>query len=189
MTPQMLIWFGSWRGDGAPAGAEFNPMVGRGRADAQPFVLSSAPTRAPRCCYSLQPAAMQCRTVSYVIHLVKGDATNSVPGRHSNKAHVCAITTTFGLPPDSPDVDESSDGSQLEKPHLQHTTWTHLQKVPKNCTAMLQRAIFLRQIESVGIRTWLDSPAVLMQFPVSSRHVHLECWSFSTDAGGEQTIA
>jgi hypothetical protein len=72
----------------------------------------------------------------------------------------------------------------------QNSVYTDLLKVPTNCSSVTQRAIFLKQIENSGCRPWTVASDEL--FDTDSQcpegHQHFEVWTFTTDAGGDQTV-
>ena len=66
--------------------------------------------------------------------------------------------------------------------------YADVQKVPLHNTGLTQRALFLKQVASVGALAWLDTAADLSQSQLGS-HVHIKVWCFGTDAGGDQVGA
>lgn len=143
------------------------------------------------------------RTVSYVLHAMKGDATNSVPGSQGTKAHTCKIWSKFRCPDvqaTNEDVNgvvelEPGAGSEVQEAagvpqppdSVSRATWTHLARVPSSCTALKQRCIMLKQVESIGVRSWLECGHLSYWLPTDD-HVHVEIWIFSSDAGPDQTV-
>ncbi len=153
------------------------------------------------------------RSFSWVIHTIRGDATNSAVGSHHCKAHCCEISSLYKFPCTSdlqaPDVRphlvtktepvlkvepcvHSSDEllPLLDPPHACHNSvYADLQKVPSSCTGPVQRNMFIKQICSVGCRPWTESADELYetQSEGPEGHQHFECWVFTTDAGPDQT--
>lgn len=103
-------------------------------------------------------------------HRVRGDATNSAI-HHGSKAHVCEVASLFSYiqlsdhpvvlknpamlellhGADNTDHARSIDG--LPMPKVQRV-FTDLAKVPSHNRGVEQRAMFLKQIQITGARTW-----------------------------------
>eukprot|EP00974_Lingulodinium_polyedra_P036550 3505263-Lingulodinium_polyedra.AAC.1 len=92
-----------------------------------------------------------------------------------------------------------------------HTVYPDLCMVPHSCNALVQRAIYLRQLGNVGIQTWMevleDAPdagseiadvatAIEQVWEASKayagesmQHMHITWWVFTTDQGPDQKAA
>ena len=76
---------------------------------------------------------------------------------------------------------------RLEQPGVcEHSVYAEMAKVPENCSSAHQRCILLKQVANVGARPWTEYPDHDYDLQAKG-HVHLECWFFGTDAGGDQT--
>ena len=54
--------------------------------------------------------------------------------------------------------DVNTEGGREPESGYIHKKYCDLQRVPKNCTGAVVRAMLLKQIEAVGARTWLNPP-------------------------------
>ena len=85
------------------------------------------------------------------------------------------------------------DGEPLPVPvRTASSAYADLQALPETCTSLHQRAIFIKQIESLGAFSWirhdaceLDDTAEVVKKKCG--HLHFEVWLWGTDAGGDQT--
>ena len=85
--------------------------------------------------------------LSYVIHTVRGDATNSAVGQHASKAHTCEVNSFFkhAFVPE----DFEARAGELVRPEPYECcrrAFADLQRVPEHCGAMESRALFLKQV-------------------------------------------
>ena len=112
--------------------------------------------------------------VTWEIHMIRGDATNSNV-MHSCKAHVADVSSLFELG----DVDEDILDMTLP-PKEVHTIFPDLIKIGDSCDGPMQRAIFLKQLQSVGVGTWQNREA---------RPNHMRVWIFTSDQGPDQVAA
>ena len=103
--------------------------------------------------------------LTYEVNGVRCDATNSIMLRH--KAHVCEMSTNFS----------HVEGGREPESGSFHKIYCDLQRVPKHRTGAVMRAMVLKQIESVGARTWLNPPDL-------PRHV--VWWMCGSDQGPDQ---
>ena len=82
------------------------------------------------------------------VHALRGDGTNSNILQGS-KAHVCEVTSLFHHALDTDDF--GADGDH-DRPF--HRTYCRLIKIEGSCDGPLQHAIWLKQVQSIGVRMW-----------------------------------
>ena len=85
---------------------------------------------------------------TWEVHALRGDATNSNILQGS-KAHVCEVTSLFHHALDTDDF--GADGDH-DRPF--HRTYCDLIKIEGSCDGPLQHAIWLTQVQSIGVRMW-----------------------------------
>ena len=148
-------------------------------------------------------AADASRCFDYEIVSVYGDATNSRAAAHGCKAHGMRVTACFvHLPLPEPNAnikteikemdDDHADGSDSDddddddlNTNIRTTNqiWTDLQQMPVVCGGVEMRALFLRQTESCGVKSWLSQDGV--GFCESGCFFHIRCFIIGTDQGGD----
>ena len=116
--------------------------------------------------------------MTWELHVVRGDATNSA-AIHGAKAHVTEVHSLFH----HIELDGIDDAPPDE---LLQRTYTDLQKVPESNSALEQRVLFLKQMESIGCKTWLNDPLYVADFAWPCPHImvyFLELIRGATNAG------
>ena len=85
---------------------------------------------------------------TWEVHALRGDATNWNILQGS-KAHVCEVTSLFHHALDTDDF--GADGDH-DRPF--HRTYCDLIKIEGSCDGPLQHALWLKQVQSIGVRMW-----------------------------------
>ncbi|CAK0881721.1 unnamed protein product, partial [Prorocentrum cordatum] len=115
---------------------------------------------------------------SFAIYTLRADAANSAVASHHHKARVAEVSAFFYH---APPIDEKDVGLPGLPASNVNRMCSDTQKVPLECRGPEVRAMFLKQIENVGARTWIhEEPEIVVTCS------HLEIWIFPTDAGGDQ---
>eukprot|EP00959_Pyramimonas_sp_CCMP1952_P453591 9468466-Pyramimonas_sp.AAC.2 len=138
------------------------------------------------------------RTFSYSVHSVRGDATNAKVG--DSKAHVCEVSTLFEHLPLPPHLHH--DDHPIRPVKAINCVYSDALRVPEHNGAAEQRALYLKQVRSVGARDWLHHPLHAGRDDladwcpqdgdrsfVGNKYFHMSVWIFTTDQGGEQKAA
>ena len=110
---------------------------------------------------------------------VHADATNSNILQGS-KAHVCEVTSLFHHALDTDDF--GADGDH-DRPF--HRTYCDLIKIEGSCDGPLQRAIWLKQVQSIGVRMWRQDD----RDAACAAGNHVRVWVFTTHQGPDQVVA
>ena len=116
---------------------------------------------------------------TWEVHALRGDVTNSNI-LHGSKAHACEGTSLFHH---ALDTDDFGAGGDHDRPF--HRTYCDLIKIEGSCDGPLQHAIWLKQVQSIGVRMWrLDD-----QDASCAAGNHVRVWLFTTDEGPDQVAA
>ena len=116
---------------------------------------------------------------------VRCDATN-VPALQQYKAHTLEVKSGFNLLPYALDTDEDAP---LPPSDNEQTFWAPLMKVPTSCGGKECKAMIVKQLQSLGVATWLrdDDRAARFSFSALPQNlVHLRLFMFITDKGPDQ---
>ena len=130
---------------------------------------------------------------SHVIHSIRGDATNSNVAHHACKAHVTEVVSAFYhvchdiIQPqrgnEGGDDDDDDDDLVEVIQDNKRVFYADLQKVPRSCGSIEQRALLLKQFANVGARPWTDDTVLACDL---ESYFHIEIFIFGSDQGGDQ---
>ena len=68
-----------------------------------------------------------------------------------------------------------------------YCVWPDVQRVPVTCQGLESRALFLKQVECAGVRSWLDvDPELDGENIWKLLYIHIRLYFFCTDNGGDQ---
>ena len=116
---------------------------------------------------------------TWEVHALRGDAANSNI-LQGPQAHVCEVTSLFHHALDTDDF--GADGDH-DRPF--HRTHCDLIKIEGLCDGPLQHAIWLKQVQSIGVRMWGQDD----RGAPSAAGNHVREWVFTTDQGPEEVAA
>ena len=97
--------------------------------------------------------------LSFEIHAVRADATNSCPVL-SSKAHTCEIRSYFKHLDVFLNGCEDSEDAPVPPEVMERCALADLQKVPAGCSGQDVRKMLLHQVSSVGANSWLHPPSL-----------------------------
>ena len=94
--------------------------------------------------------------------------------------HVCEVTSLFHHALDTKDFGADGDHDRAF-----HRTYWDLFKIEGSCGGPLQHAVWLKQVQSIGVRMWgQDDPDA-----ACAAGNHVRVWVFTTDQGPDQVAA
>ena len=119
----------------------------------------------------------------------KDDATTTVPVVFSDKAHTCRVQSIFCH------LDDCDVGDVEAPLQTYQSAWADLQRIPQSNTGATQRALYLKQVSSLGVLPWTDEMSVFSLFgyddgvgPVGS-YFHCRIYVFAADQGPDQVAS
>ena len=118
--------------------------------------------------------ASEARPYSYEINCIRSDATNSSMVQ-SYKANVCEVTTLFRHVT-AADLGIPLEGALAPPVQILNRVYSDVQLVPTSSTGEAARAILLKQLTAVGMRTWLCEGG-------HAKFRHIAIYIFSSDQG------